>query len=104
MIPRDKEVGTSPMCSNTGGNRRTAATGIREDDAEKQAVKKVQGGAKVGLQLRNSLFMSLFINYCIIFETNNCKPTFSPTCIKNSIFIKFKNQSTLHILLMERST
>ena len=24
--------------------------------------------------------MLLFVNYCIIFQTNNCKPTFAPPC------------------------
>ena len=31
---------------------------------------------------KQSLFLLLFINYCIIFHMNNCKPTFVHPCIK----------------------
>ena len=27
------------------------------------------------------IIVLLFVNYCIIFHTNNCKPTFVPPCI-----------------------
>ena len=40
----------------------------------------LQSGAEVGLQLRvcktEFILALLFINDCIIFPTNNCKPTF----------------------------
>ena len=37
---------------------------------------KIQGGAKVGLQLR----VHRTVYSYIIFHTNNCKPTFAPLC------------------------
>ena len=44
-----------------------------------------QGVAKVGLQLwictTDFIFVLLFINYCISFHMNNCKPTFAPPCV-----------------------
>ena len=42
----------------------------------------IQGGAKVGLQLWvHDTVYSYIINYCIIFHTNNCNPTFAPPCM-----------------------
>ena len=43
------------------------------------------GRIKVGLQLwacETQFTLVSFINYCIIFQTNNCKTTFAPPCIK----------------------
>ena len=51
----------------------------------------IQDRAKVGLQLwvweTPFILVLLFINYCIIFHTNNCKPTFAPPYIWMYIFI-----------------
>ena len=48
-------------------------------------LKNDTGWGKVGLQLEvyetEFILVLLHINYCIIFHTNNCKPTFAPPCI-----------------------
>ena len=54
----------------------------------------IQGGEKAGLHLQaceTQFILVLFINYCIIFHTNNCKPTLAPPCIYkvNLIFSHF---------------
>ena len=33
----------------------------------------------------------LFINYCIIFHTNNCKPTCAPLCMRLSVSLMFNS-------------
>ena len=67
-----------------------------------------QGWAKVGLQFEYAIVLSLsnycfrvvllFNNYCIIFHTNNCKPTFAPPCTEKLLelinrFSKFARQN-----------
>ena len=42
------------------------------------------------------IFVLLFINYCIIFHTNNCKHTFAPHCVIMDIMFYFI--FILHIL------
>ena len=51
----------------------------------------IQGGAKVGLHLRvhEFILVSLFINYCIIFHTDNCNPILAPPCIYSTNFLKY---------------
>ena len=64
----------------------------------------VQGGARVGFQLwvrkADFILVLLFTNYCIIFHTNNCKPSFAPPCMRlasmktHYIKLSWKNKSS----------
>ena len=66
----------------------------------------MQGGAKVGLHLwacRAQFIFLFFIDYCIIFHTNNCKPTFALPCKWFSarllgIRSMYKNQLYFYVL------
>ena len=54
------------------------------DEETRRGVLCMQRGAKVGFQLeymKHEVYPCIIINYWITFHTNNCKPTFAPSCI-----------------------